>query len=273
MTLEDTLPLRPPESGEAPAPADPDFGPALAVYRGRPLSGRDLWLFFLPGLAGVGAPLAYGAWRAAYAYTHYGLTAAQAWSQPWYTLAGLALLCFMLLAVLRLHAGRPRAVIYRDGLQVEPALGRSRRYTWGALAGVSYDHAADRFLGLTLRRRHGAWLYPQVGERWRLPSGIVDLPGLVAGIQAQLYPRLAAALQTRFDAGEWVYFGALAVSRSGISPLAGAGLTPWQAVKSLSVRSGRLMVELNDGGLHRCPVAAIPNLELLFELAQRGALS
>lgn len=296
MSLDDTQPLyetapgapqsepeavflpesKSPPAGPAAAPAaaahrpDSEFGDPLTVYTGRLLSRRDLGLFFLPGIAGVLAPLVYGIGRAAYAYTHYGPVAADAWSQPWYALAGLGLTCFILLAALRVHAARPRAAVHAGGLVLRPAIGRERRFAWGALAGIAYDYTVDQFLQFKIRTRTSAWIYPQTGARLKLPAGLNDLPGLVRDIQAQLYPRLQPDMQNRFDAGDWVYFGSLAVCRRGISPDTGAGLIAWSDVKMIEVRAGHLVVELTAGGHRRCPISRIPNLELLFQLIERG---
>jgi hypothetical protein len=242
----------------------------IASYRWRPLRRFELpGILLLAGLA-VCLPLAYGYLRMQYAYASYGPAAAQAWSQPWYTLGGAAALCAVILVLLRWMDSRRRVSVHQRGLVV--ATSRKKFIPWSELEGVASGSIQTHFLGIPLRTRQTARLYPAVGKPIRLPGSLENLAELLTRIKAALYPRLLPRMQAAFEAGKPLYFGLLAVTQTtlrleGDEPLRSL---PWEQVAHIGVQSGMLEIHLASDEKIRMPIQDIPNLELLLQIIQSG---
>ena len=245
-------------------------GASIAVYRCRPLRrGELLGLLLLGGLA-VLAPLAYGYARMQYAYTNYGPVAAKTWSQPWYWLGGLAALSFLTLLVIRLAITRRHIDVRQNGLIL--ALSRRKFLPWVDLDGVASGVVQTHFLGFPLSTSHQAILYPSIGKRVRLDSSLENLPELLTRVKANLYPRVQPKLQGAFDAGQRLYFGPLAITKTNLRLETAEPRRDlaWEQVQHISVQSGMLVIELEKDEKMRIPVQDIPNLELLLQIIQSG---
>ncbi len=261
---------------------DPELGALVAVYRRPPFRQ---WGLLIPGFLCVLAPAGYGLWRADYAYTHFGPVAAGQWSRPWFLLATVALAAFILLVIARTLAARRLVAVFQEGLLVKPGPFRSRKLRWEHIAGIASESTQEHFLNLPMKTRQRALLYPTLGKPVRIRDDLEKLPELVSRVKASLYPRLLPRLNESFRAGQWLYFGPLAVQKQSLhigsrrprtprrpQPSESAspkGSIPWSRVERLTVRSGRLMVELHDHAPYRIPVAKIPNLELLLQIIQQ----
>jgi len=254
-----------------PANTPPKTQP-VAVYNNRPLNRYDLFTLVIPGILSVLIPLFYGFDRARYAAASFGPVAAGAWSRPWYVLALFALLVFLALAFYRLVQRRRFIAVYKKGLHIQ--LGRARVFRWEEIAGIAFRASRRHFLGIPIQTRYHAVLFPGTGRPVELPGSIQNFPEMVSNIKAHLYPRLAPELHANFQAGQWLYFGPVAIQQTAIklgSNTRPAGRTiPWSGVDRLTVQSGYLVVELKDGPRRRLPVSQIPNLEILLDLIQSG---
>jgi hypothetical protein len=279
-SLSDTAPVATapaqPRQAKKKIRQDPELATLIAVYR-KP--SRGLWSLLIPGFLGVLAPAGYGLWRADYAYTHFGPVAAGQWSRPWFLLAAAALGAFILLAIVRSLSARQAVAVFQKGLFLRRGLFRSQKLLWEQIAGIAAESVQEHFLRLPLKIHHQALLYPTLGKPIRLPANLENLPELVSRIKASLYPRLLPKLIENFRAGQWLYFGPLAIQQQSLhlgpprirlsETAARKGLIPWSRIKHLTIRSGSLMVELHDHAPYRIPVAKIPNLELLLQIVQQ----
>ena len=272
------------------SPPDPstrpfNLGPLVARYTGRLVSGIDLLSLFLLAILGVLAPLGYGLWRANYAFTHFGPVAARFWARPWYALTLVGLAAFLLLSVYRLYVAHRFVAVHKNGLHLHLVPFRDKQLSWYEIAGVSFAVVQERFLGLTLRSRDCAAIFPNLGKPIRLDGLVVGLPEFVARLKASLYPRLLPNLSANFAAQQWLYFGPLAINCRTLR-LPGKQLA-WDQVRRLDVQAGYLVVELAGPDIpmqtlqnshmhqapvnsHRLPVSKIPNLELLLQIIQQG---
>jgi hypothetical protein len=242
-----------------------ELGPQLALYRQRPLQARDLFSLFIPGGFLVLGPLAYGAYKASFAYTNFGPAAAEAWARPWYILSMIALFFLVLIALLWLRESQNFIAVYQNGLRL--ALPHHRSLRWEQIAGIGANIEQEHFLGFPLRTRSYAIIYPDTGKPI-LISSFKQLPELVALLKAQLYPRLLPNLQEQFNSGQWLHFGPVSV-QSVFCRIRTRQIS-WRAVRQVAVRAGDLVVELENDSTIRLPASKIPNLEILLQIIQTG---
>jgi hypothetical protein len=262
-----------------------DLGPLVYLYRGRQIGRGDMLTLFLPFTVAILAPLIYGLWRAYSSAVHYGPLAASDWSRPWFILAGLAFALFLLVLAYRLYLARRFVAVHKGGLHLNMPAGRGMnllqpfKLTWGEIAGIATDATREQFLGLPTRQRLRAVLYPNVGKPVRLDDSLQNLPELISRIKASLYPRLLPSLRAGFEAGQWLYFGEVAIQRQGLRTGRATSSNhptaiPWSHIQSISIQSGYLMVEFKEystlPGVQQILVSRIPNLELLLQLVQQG---
>ena len=262
-----------------------DLGPLVYLYHGRQIGRGDVLTLFMPFTVAVLAPLVYGLWRAYSTAVHYGPLAASVWSRPWFILSGLAFALFMVVLAYRLSRAHRSVAVYKGGLRLNMPVGsglgllRPYKLTWGEIAGIATDTTREQFLGFPTRQRLRAVLYPNVGKPVRLDDSLENLPELISRIKASLYPRLLPSLRASFEAGQWLYFGEVAIQRQGLRTgkapsTARPSAIPWSHVQSISVRSGYLMVEFKEysalPSVQQILVSRIPNLELLLQLVQQG---
>lgn len=247
------------------------LGPQVAIYRSRPFSRRSYQVELLIGALAVLAPLAYGYSRQQYGYARYGPVAAQFWSRPWYLLAGLAFLVFVLLLLLGLIRAQRYVAVHKNGLRVR--LSRRKQFSWGELTGVTTGGVQTRFFGIPLRTRYQAVLFPTVDSPLKLDNTLDDLPELLTRVKANLYPRLLPGMRKAFQEGKTLYFGPLAVRQDALILEQNddkRSSIPWSQVQSVSIQAGMLEIDIEDKARVRLPVARVPNLELLLQIIQTG---
>lgn len=243
-----------------------ELGPQLAIYRARPFGGWDLLTIIFTGSLLVLAPLAYGIYRAYYAYTHHGPTLAAQWGPPWFLLALILLVVFALILAVRIHRLRRSVAVYAGGLSL--ALPRRISLCWEEISGISIDIGQERFLGIKLRKFYRATLYPRNGKAIPLSSSLVGLPELVTQIKAHLYHHLLPTLEADFKSGQLLNFGPVSIQASSLQVR--KRQIPWAQVKGVDVCSGYLVIESEGHRRLRLPASTVPNLELLIQIIQTG---
>lgn len=267
---------------------EPDLGPLLDTYRGRPLGRGDLLSLVLPGALVVLAPLAWGVWRYQSAYSTYGPAAAEAWSQDWFWLSGLLLVAFLAVLLRRVLLARRFVAVHKAGLRLNLPAGRLLPFAhpyslrWEQIAGIATETVQERFLGLDLGLTQRAVLYPSLGRPRRLDGSLQRQPELVSRLKAGLYPRLLPGLSERLKAGQWLWFGPLDIQGQALRlppawPAARPEV-PWSQVRQIGVQAGYLTIEWNDPPVQnrsrnrplRIAVSQIPNLEILLQLVRQG---
>lgn len=256
-----------------PSSAKKTLGPLIRVFHSRSLVWKDGLTLVLPGSVAVFAPLLYGLFRYRYAIGQFGPAAAEGWSRPWYILAVVAALIFLITAIIRIRTSRRYIAVHQNGLRL--SLGRKAYLMWEEMAGVSTQATRDHFLGFSLNPHMQGVIYPNAGKPIQLTSAIQELPELLTLLKAKLYPRLLPNLQTNLHNGQWLHFGPLAIQHKGIkfirnNTTRSSPPIPWSHVTSVNVDSGFLVVELSDQPRLKLPVSKIPNIELLLQLIQLG---
>jgi hypothetical protein len=256
----------------APLPTRKPLGGLIRVFRHRPLGWIEALTLILPGGLAVLTPLLYGLRRAHYAAMYFGPIAADHWSRPWYILAGIAFVVFLVLSIYRFRKSRQYIAVYAGGLRLNLAQRGALR--WEQIAGISTDTVSYHILGISTRSHLRGTIYPNTGEPIHLTNAIQDLPELLTVLKAKLYPRLLPNLQANLNGGQWLHFGQLAIQNRGIKLLNHRPkqdqTIPWSHVTHVDVTSGFLVVELCDRPQLKVPVSQIPNIELLIQLIQLG---
>lgn len=260
-----------------------DQGRLVATFTERPTHKWSLLLII--GMSCVLVSLADGLWAVFNGYTQFDPTNPTDWAQPWFIIALLALsaVCLLLVAIL---GRKPHYLsIHQKGLRWRLPNQPEGFSPWEDITGIAAAFTQEHFLGLPLRRRYRARLYPTQGSPIDLKENLQNLPELITQLKANLYPRLLPRLDKAWENGEWLYFGALAIHPQALrlanhlpagpflNKLASEGdwrQAPWEQIKSLSVKDGFLVVELHNVGSNRIPVSQIPNFELLFQLFHQG---
>jgi hypothetical protein len=243
------------------------FGRLQAVYRGRQVSWRDWTFIFLPLGLLVLFSLAYSIWLIYSAYTRFGPAAALDWPRPWLAMAVLLLLFLAILLMHSLYLSGWRVFVYDRGLGIRRRPFKPVRIPWTQMSGIAFEFSQDRLLDMRLRSTAKATIYPTVGKPFRLDSRLPRLPALVDHIEANLFPLLWLPYTDSLRAGQWLYFGRLAVSKEFLR--LGKKQYPWEKVDRLRVEAGRLVIELSGAAPIRLAVAQITNLELLLQLVER----
>jgi len=257
-------PARPGEEGLFQIPLDR----RVIVFKGRPLRWQDLFFVFIPATAAVFSPLGYGFWRAYYGYSQFGPTAAEAWSRPWFLLAAFSTLLLLLLALIRINIAHKFIVLRENGLHIHLSPLKDHTFTWSQISGISFEIKRVRFLGFTLQSKKNAKIYHNLGQPIQFGNEIQGLTYLVQEIKHRLYPRLWSALENDLHKGSWLFFGEIGLHREGLKIK--KVRYPWEKVKRVSVKSGNVVVELTDNHRLNLAISRIPNIELLFQLIERG---
>jgi hypothetical protein len=252
------------------------LGASIHIFRHRQLGWLEALTLMLPGGLAVLLPLFYGYGRARFGTERFGVVAAEQWSRPWYLLACIAFIVFLLVAIIRIRDSSKYIAVHIGGLRLN--LGNNRSLSWEQIAGVSTETVRYEFLGIKWSPRMRGVIFPSAGKPIRLTNAIQDLPELLSILKARLYPRLYPDLQANLHNGQWLHFGPLAIQRKGIKFLNHIRFKqeqpiPWSQVTHVDVNSGFLVVELSDQPRLKLPVSQIPNIELLIQLIQLGVNS
>lgn len=258
------------EATGAPASARPTLGRPLSLHLGPRPSKAGAALFIIISLLAVLAPLGFGAWRSLYAYTTYGLVAADFWGRPWFYVSIVAVVIVVLLALDSFTRMRRFAAVHVNGLRLRPGFSRIYSRFWSEIDGLSTQIIQERFLHLNLRTSYQITLHLKDGLRLRLRGPLENMPELIQSIKDNLYPQRLPELRAAYQSGAWVSFGPLSLQSDGLALPGGKGThIPWEQVLELQVQNGDLVVQVQDRPATRIPVSEIPNLELMLDLSQQ----
>ncbi len=247
------------------------LGPQKALYPGRPLMRPALTLALAPGVMGLAAGL-YGLYRGYYGYTRFGPVAASSWSLSW--LAGGASLLLMALAILwllRLES-TPKLSLHAHGLAVYRSLRAPLTLGWEDLQGIATQitrwgkngSIRPQDYQITILHNRG-----RVSGLRGIPvtaknSPTSSFPDFLSRLKAAYYPRLLLRLRPAWAQGDWLSFGPLRASRTGIR---------WrqreiqvQTIRQITVEDGELVVRCYQQPDLRLPLSRIYNYEVLLAL-------
>lgn len=242
----------------------------VKVFKGYPLRWRDLFFLFVPSAALIFTSVGYGIWRGYYGYSKFGPTAAYAWSWPWLTLAAFCTLLLLLYALKRINIAHKFILLREKSLQIHLSPFKDMTFTWPQISGIAFEIKQSQFLGFTFRSKKTAKIYHHLGHPIKFGDELQGLIILIQEIKRRLYPRVWSAIQNDLKKGLWINFGEISLHRESLEIQ--KVRYPWERVKRVSVKSGSVVVELTDN--HRLSLATsrIPNIEILFQLIERGII-
>ncbi len=242
------------------------LGKTIKIYRARPFTRRDFFLWFLPGLILSLGFLAFGLWRQYLGYAKFGTAPGASWGRPWFLLAALSLIpltLFMLRHVRRLRRG---VSLNQNGLRMVRISPQHPTLLWSQIAGIAANHQRYQLFGLTLSDQYSALIFPTNGKAVRLPGDLQDLPDLIDQVKQRVYPLLLPELKSRLQGGQWLHFGPVRFNKTRIF-LKNRELS-WQQVANIRVAGGNLPVQSENTPGIRIDCSRIPNLDLLLQVIE-----
>jgi hypothetical protein len=250
-----------------------NLGPAVASYGSRRRAWREAWIWPLPGVILACVLIIAGLDWYYYGYTQYGPTAAQSWSLNWLFWGILVGILTIMVTVWQVLNARVRVNLFRYGIEVHIPFRTPLSLRWEDITGIASATIQDKLWGHILRTRHQLTIFLTQGKPITLDDHIHSLSEMTTRIKANLYPRLLPGYRARFQAGESLRFGPLSIQANTLSIR--NRQIPWVKVTHITVSAGHLVVETHEQGSEhkkniRIPITQIPNLELLFQVLQRG---
>jgi hypothetical protein len=249
------------------------LGTLVARYGPRKRRWREAWIWPLPGFILSFALIITGLDWYYYGYTQYGPVAAQSWSQSWLAWGFLIGIFTLLLTIWQIFRTRVMVNLYRYGIETKLPQHPIQALRWEEISGIAVATIQDRMWGITLHIHHRITIQLNQHKPISLDDRIENLLELATRLKANLYPRLLPGLRARFKAGQALSFGPISIHANYIDIR--EKHIPWELVSRITVVSGHLIVDThNQKSDHpkniRVPIHLIPNLELLFQVLQRG---
>lgn len=149
----------------------------------------------------------------------------------------------------------------RKGLQV---------WHWQELVSLTCSITRHYSNGIYTGTTHIYTFYDRQNHRLVLSDSIVNVEQLAKLIDERTFPILYPPAADRYNLGQTIAFGPVAISKSGI--VIGRKTTPWTDVKEVSLHKGILKVSRKTGGWFsgtRAAASAIPNLRVLITIIQQ----
>lgn len=245
-----------------------DLGPLISTYRGRPLSWRDLYLIFLPGVFAVIFPLLYGIWIKHFISLRNGPIAASSSSRLWFILAASSTLCLLLLALIRLYHANIYVSIYRNGLKISLSPINQQIVRWTDILEITNHSTNKRFFDHTVQTKISIIIVSKNNINIRLDQKITHISNLAYEIKKYFFQRKLPAFVNDFKNGKWINFGPVSINKHYFSIQ--HKKNSWSEVSRVYVKAGYLIIETTDEQNVRIKISQIPNIELFFMLLKRG---
>jgi hypothetical protein len=124
--------------------------------------------------------------------------------------------------------------------------------------------------GIYAGTTHVYTLLDRRNQRLKLVDAIDRVEDLAKVIDTNIFPRLYPRAVDKYNAGELLPFGPVAISKQGMT--IGKKTYPWGEVKQVSIHHGILKVTRKEGGRFsggRAAASAIPNIHVLLAIIQQ----
>ena len=251
------------------------LGRQVASYGPRRRRWREAWVWPIPGYILSIILLITGFDWYHYGYTQYGPVAATFWSQNWLIwgfLIGILTLASTIVLILR---SRVRVDIYRYGVEIKLPVRLTHQLRWDKITGISSSTTHEQFLKHTYRSTHRIVITRSNGNPLILDDRISNLVELATRLKANLYPRLLPGLRVQYQNGHPINFGPIEIQKEYLSFK--NTKIPWARIRRITVLSGHLVIETfqskpKQWKSMRVSIQQIPNLELLFQVLDRGSI-
>jgi len=249
------------------------IGQAVAGYGPRKRQLREAWLWPIPGFILAVILIITGLDWFYYGYTKYGPVAASLWSQDWLAAGIIVCAITLCLTVWQFYRSRVKISLYQYGIGIKLP-GRSlRNYRWEEISGIASATIQEKLWGHIIRTRHRCTLYFSQDSPIILDDRVHKISELATRLKANIYPRLLPRLRLQYISGGQLSFGPIGIQLNYL--VMKEKQIPWEQIERITVNSGHFCVEkrtqVSDHTLtHRISIDKIPNLELLFQILQRG---
>jgi hypothetical protein len=242
------------------------LGPLIAKYKDRQFSWVDIFTLFFPGFLAFAIPGGYAIYLAYYAYSNYGKAAAIYWIIPWLAIAAIAFLVFFILIAYRINLSKRYIAIHQNGIFA--SFRKKQALSWDQISGISTEVSQKRFLFFKSRLTYKAVIHTTSRDKIRLHPKIEHLPGFISRFKKIFYPVIKPVIEHNLFIGKNVNFGKVSIDRDCF--ILGQQRIPWSLINQVTVRSGRLVVELTDHSKIKVITSKILNIELLLQFIKQG---
>jgi hypothetical protein len=175
--------------------------------------------------------------------------------------------------VLGLAAGRSAYVnwkkgvaVYDRGFAVRDRKG-IRIWRWEEIVSLTADVTRHHTAGIYIGTKHVYHLYNRQNQHLVLGDLYTKMEELAEVIQDAIFPILYDQAAQKYNSGQWLIFGPVAISKAGIQ--IGNRNYPWTEVQQVSIQRGILKVSKKGGGWFSgasASASVIPNLNVLLAL-------
>ncbi len=242
------------------------LGPLIAKFKDRQFSWVDIFTLFIPGFLAFAIPGGYAVYLAYYAYSNYGKAAAIYWVIPWATISVVAFIVFFILIIYRINLSKRYIAIYQNG--VYASFRKKQSVSWDQISGISTEITQKRFLFFKSKLSYKAVIHTTSREKIRLHPKIEHISGFISRFKKIYYPVVTPIVEHNLFIGKNVNFGKVSIDRDCF--IYGQNRFPWSTINQVTVRSGRLVVELTDHSKIKVTTSKIQNIELLLQLIKLG---
>jgi hypothetical protein len=177
------------------------------------------------------------------------------------------LFAFGLLAGWRAYANWNKGVVaYERGFAYNDRKG-VQVWRWEEVISMTSAITRHYTNGIYTGTTHIYKLYNRQNQRLVLSDSIGKVEELAKNIDENIFPLLYGPAADRYNAGQTIVYGPVAISKEGIA--IGKKTYPWTEVKEVSIHQGILKVSRKEGGWFsgtRAAASSVPNLRVLLSI-------
>jgi len=245
-----------------------NLGTRLGLFPGRPIGISTWFLIIIPGVLVTIFSYLYGTLLAGDAYQQHGPALALIRAQTWFTLATILLILLVTFTLYRLLISLQRIEVYKRGIKYRSFFLRRRTYRWSEFAGIASSAVTTTFFGKNIRTIPSGKLFLKKGRTIELTNRYQNIPNLIEVGKSKIYRQIWPSLKSDFRSGKTVHFGKITLNKNRLR-MSNQQIS-WNSVNNIQIRSGFLVVALQDDSSLRKPIANIPNIELLLKIVDWG---
>jgi hypothetical protein len=245
-----------------------NFGSRLGLFPGKTIGLRTWFLIIVPGSLITIFSFFYGTLLAGDAYQQHGPALALIRAQSWFILATISLILLATFTIFRTLISLQRIEVFERGIKYRSFFLRRRTYRWSEFAGIASSAVTITFFGKNIRTTPSGKLFLKKGRIIELTNRYQNIPHLIELVKSKIYRQIWPILKSDFRSGKTVHFGKITLNKNHLR-MSNQQIS-WNSVKNIQIRSGFLVVALQDDSSLRKPTANIPNIELLLKIVDWG---
>lgn len=247
-----------------------DIGPQLNTYRGYRIRNNVIIATISSFIILILIPFLIGLYRTLYGYAQYGPVAALSWGFPWLSFSFVCFLLISIFVIYRLNIAKFSIILHKHGIIIHKMLRKTQIFRWEDISALYVIKHQSRSTTKSINTK--AVIFTTENVRLSLQDSMIEnLPELLTQIKASVYVHLYPEIQDRFHAGEVISFGPInlhsryiKINRGGINRQ--SPKIPFTDIYRITVKSGQLLIKLNNNQDFQISTAKIPNIEILLDL-------